>query len=428
MDLPITRPSMICYADEIEFSEFLKDLSAKKHNGFIRITSGSDEGFILFKKGKEIAASYDRNSRVDAIDKIKDAMDDNGTILEIFDVRPSQIDFFMNMNKPYLIDSEAYDLINEIKRSKEVNNLEPELEPKAVPKPKPVSDAIRRSETIDEVEPVRVDEVEPVKSVTVEEKPISKPVLDSVSTSVNDSVDSKDLTEAELVKSEPETVSVKEDVYQINDSETVNEPLNETKPVNEPVVESVPLPKNLEPEFNEPSETVSSTDIPVNENLNSTVKTNEPNRNESDLVEELEEVEMPQMDRSKLMQKYGIKEIQEKDVDDILESYKGGSVSDDDVEKIELTLMNKIKKSILAMSKVQGVEVMVFLDNTNGLSGKANIIIESESKGFLSRLMGDSSNVNLERKIKDISQIEIRKSFRKYPEIIDKFEVNVEIS
>ena len=71
---------------------------------------------------------------------------------------------------------------------------------------------------------------------------------------------------------------------------------------------------------------------------------------------------------------------------------------------------------------------MVFLDNTNGLSGKANIIIESESKGFLSRLMGDSSNVNLERKIKDISQIEIRKSFRKYPEIIDKFEVNVEIS
>ena len=428
MDLPITRPSMICYADEIEFSEFLKDLSAKKHNGFIRITSGSDEGFILFKKGKEIAASYDRHSRVDAIDKIKDAMDDNGTILEIFDVRPSQIDFFMNMNKPYLIDSEAYDLINEIKRSKEVNNLEPELEPKAVPKPKPVSDAIRRSETIDEVEPVRVDEVEPVKSVTVEEKPISKPVLDSVSTSVNDSVDSKDLTEAELVKSEPETVSVKEDVYQINDSEIVNEPLNETKPVNEPVVESVPLPKNLEPEFNEPSETVSSTDIPVNENLNSTVKTNEPNRNESDLVEELEEVEMPQMDRSKLMQKYGIKEIQEKDVDDILESYKGGSVSDDDVEKIELTLMNKIKKSILAMSKVRGVEVLVFLDNTNGLSGKANIIIESESKGFLSRLMGDSSNVNLERKIKDISQIEIRKSFRKYPEIIDKFEVNVEIS
>src|SRR5664280_1574851 len=115
MDLPITRPSMICYADEIEFPEFLKDLSDKKHNGFIRITSGSDEGFILFKKGEEIAASYDRHSRVDAIEKIKDAMDNNKTLIEIFDVRLNQIDFFMDMNKPYIIGSEAYDLIDELK-------------------------------------------------------------------------------------------------------------------------------------------------------------------------------------------------------------------------------------------------------------------------------------------------------------------------
>ena len=125
MELPITRPSMICYADEIEFPDLLKDLSSKRHNGFIRITAGSEEGFILFKEGKEIAASYDRHSRVNAIEKITIAMDNNGTLIEIFDVRPGQVDFFMDMNKAYIIGSEAYDLISELKISQEANN-EPE--------------------------------------------------------------------------------------------------------------------------------------------------------------------------------------------------------------------------------------------------------------------------------------------------------------
>jgi hypothetical protein len=412
MDLPITRPSMMCYADEIEFPEFLKDLSAKKHNGFIRITSGSDEGFIFFKKGKEIAASYDRHSRVDAIEKIKDAMDDNKTLIEIFNVRLSQIDFFMDMNKPYIIGSDAYDLIDELKRSKEVNNTEPELapEPKAVPKPKPVSEAIRESEIVS-------TPVKPIKTEAIEEKLISESVLPPV----------KDYTESENLP-ETETVNPKP----VSNSGTIKEPLNETKPVDEPLGESILEPVKSEPvksesEIIEPFAAVSSTDTPADENLNSTFESSEINQNETKSKEELEDAEMPPMDRSELMKKYGIKEIQEEDVDNILESYKGGSISDEDVEKIELTLMNKIKKSILAIHKIKGAEVMVFLDNVDGLSGKVNIIIESETKGFLSRLMGDSKDINLERQIIDISQIEIRKSFRKYPEIVDKFEVNVEI-
>jgi hypothetical protein len=420
MDLPITRPSMMCYADEIEFPEFLKDLSAKKHNGFIRITSGSDEGFIFFKKGKEIAASYDRHSRVDAIEKIKDAMDDNKTLIEIFNVRLSQIDFFMDMNKPYIIGSDAYDLIDELKRSKEVNNTEPELapEPKAVPKPKPVSEAIRESEIVS-------TPVKPIKTEAIEEKLISESVLPPV----KDYTESENLPETETVNPKPVSNSgtVKEGVPENNDSGTIKEPLNETKPVDEPLGESILEPVKSESEIIEPSAAVSSTDTPADENLNSTLESSEINQNETKSKEELEDAEMPPMDRSELMKKYGIKEIQEEDVDNILESYKGGSISDEDVEKIELTLMNKIKKSILAIHKIKGAEVMVFLDNVDGLSGKVNIIIESETKGFLSRLMGDSKDINLERQIIDISQIEIRKSFRKYPEIVDKFEVNVEI-
>ncbi|UTB33323.1 MAG: hypothetical protein NKF70_03410 [Methanobacterium sp. ERen5] len=90
--------------------------------------------------------------------------------------------------------------------------------------------------------------------------------------------------------------------------------------------------------------------------------------------------------------------------------------------------MNKIKKSILGIPRIKGAEVMVFLENSRELTGNVNIIIETESKGFLSRIMGDSDDMKLEKQIVDMSQIEIRKSFRKYPEIVEKFDVNVEIS
>ena len=136
------------------------------------------------------------------------------------------------------------------------------------------------------------------------------------------------------------------------------------------------------------------------------------------------------IDRAELMKKYGLKDVGEEEVENILESYKGGSLSDDDVEKIELTLMNKIKKSILSIPKIKGTEVMVFLDNnTSELAGTINIITEYESKGFLSRFMGESKDLdNLKKQIINITQIEIKKSFRGYPEIVDNFKINVEVS
>lgn len=54
--------------------------------------------------------------------------------------------------------------------------------------------------------------------------------------------------------------------------------------------------------------------------------------------------------------------------------------------------------------------------------------MESESKGFFSRIIRESKDKNLERQIINIVQIEIRKSFRKFPEIVDKFDVNIEIN
>jgi Uncharacterized protein conserved in archaea (DUF2226) len=420
MELPITRPSMMCYADELKFPDLLNDLSSKKHNGFIRITAGSEEGFILFKEGKEIAASYIRYSRVDAIEKIKSAMEDKTTLIEVFDVRPTQIDFFMDMNKPYIIGLDAYDLIDKFKRPQEEKK---ELEPRAVPKPKPVSDAFKENSSNPKEEQAEEQTVsEPPKNII----PTPNNTLDTSNTKT-ETVEPVKLTEDEKI--------VSEDVPEIKKIEPIKEPITETKPIPE-IVEtesvSVPIQKPV-PEKKPVSEIETKPEIIKSESEISNDPTSQSILNSQESSEETETLPpenntKPSMDRSELMKKYGIKDIQEEDVTNILESYKGGSVSDEDVEKIELTLMNKIKKSTLSIPKIRGAEVMVFLDNAERLTGKVNIIIESENQGFLSRIMGDSNKINLERQIIEISQIEIRKSFRKYPEIVDDFNINVEIS
>jgi hypothetical protein len=91
--------------------------------------------------------------------------------------------------------------------------------------------------------------------------------------------------------------------------------------------------------------------------------------------------------------------------------------------------MNRIKKSVLGIPKIQATEVMVFLDNYRELTGTINIITEYESQGFFSRMMGKSKTIdNLRRQIINIAEFEIKKSFRQYPEVIDKFDINVEFS
>ena len=352
---------------------------------------------------------------MNAVENIKAAMDNNGTLIEIFDVRPSQIDFFMDINKPYIIGSAAYDLIDELKGNKVVK----EPEPKAIPKPMPVSEAIKENDS----QSTTIETVEVDPAIKTVQKPVDVSEKELSNGSANGTVESKPVKKYETLTESAEDLKIASEK-----SEIIKSPI--TNPADDPVTETVTETFKTEPANNKSIisessavKTVYVENEPVSEDINSTPESNDKGSNDV-----IESPEMPTMDRSELMKKYGIKDIQEKDVDNILESYKGGSISDDDVEKIELTLMNKIKKSVLGIPKIRGAEVMVFLENTDGLSGKVNVIIESESKGFLSRIMRESKDINLERQIIEISQIEIRKSFRKYPEIVDKFNVNVEIS
>ena len=405
MELPITRPSMISYADQLNFNELLGELKSKEYNGFIRVTAGSEEGHILFKEGIQIAASYDNDSKIDAIKKIKSATDNSSTLIEVFDLRDSQVNYLMDINKKYLINSgsEVNDVLDELKKTghedkEKIETLIPE-------KPEVIETPIleEKPEVIEA--PLTEEKTEVTEATLPKEKPeISEsPLLEQ-----NESFLPKKPEINEDIQVEPE--------IQDNNEEVKNK-LKSISEMKSNHVEDVRRKTQIKSE----NTSISPTEAGVG------VQKADKSENEE---MKAAEVANESIDRAELMKKYGLKDVGEEEVENILESYKGGSLSDDDVEKIELTLMNKIKKSILSIPKIKGTEVMVFLDNnTSELAGTINIITEYESKGFLSRFMGESKDLdNLKKQIINITQIEIKKSFRGYPEIVDNFKINVEVS
>ena len=403
MELPITRPSMISYADELNFNELLGELKSKKYNGFIRITAGSQEGHILFKEGIQIAASYDKDSKIDAINKIKSATDNGSTLVEVFDLRDSQVNYLMDINKKYLLNSgsEVNDVLDELKKTGHEDKGKIEA---PVPEEKPeVIEAALTEEKPEVIEAALPEEKpEAVEAPLTEEKP---EIIESSLLEQNESFLPKKPEINEDIRAEPEIQDNNEDVK------------NKLKSISE-------IKSNHVEDVRQKTEIKSGNTAPSQE-VN--VKT-EVEEVKSDKTESAAVVDEP-IDRAELMKKYGLKDVGDEEVENILESYKGGSLSDEDIEKIELTLMNKVKKSILSIPKIKGTEVMVFLENASELTGTINIITEYESKGFLSRFMGESKDLdNLKTQIINITQIEIKKSFRGYPEIVDNFKINVEVS
>lgn len=461
MDMPITKPSMVAYADDLEFSQLLEELSKTKKNGFIRVTSGSEDGYLLFKDGKQVAASYDSLSKLEALDKIKQVMGDYKTLVEVFDVRPSQVSYLMDLNKPYLLEKvpEIDEVLQELKKDKEDELKEEEISEESDETPQTESDERTSLSQETKIKP--------------EDKGTTKPSEDTSDQKSPDS-DVADKTVTALTSSEPlvEEVTVKEEIRATDPASTATDPENkigEESPsspgddLSGVKLESAPVSGKASPEttveasaevvtenstdnaeISEP-ETISAAEnaADVKTDMGETKSSGTPELNDDSrtksinkvnpvetVVEEPPETENEPMDRMELLKKYGIKDIDEEDVEKVLESYTGGYLSDNDVEKVELTLMNRVKKSIMGLPKVKGTEVMIFLDNAgNDLKGNINVIMEYQSQGFLSRIVGGSKEINnLKRQVIGICNMEIRKIFREYPEVVDKFEINVEIS
>jgi hypothetical protein len=433
MEMPITKPSMVSYADELDFHKLMEDLAKESKNGFIRVTSGSEEGYILLKAGKQVAASYEDYSKLEALEKINSALDTPNTVIEVFDIGPAQVDYLLDLNKPYKIEegTNVYDVIGELKKTPteppeepEPEVAEPEVEEPEVTeseaaesevkqpevkKPETVEPEVKEPEVV-EPEVTESEAAEPeVKEPEVAESEISKPEVKEAEGAVEPATD----------KVEDEPVE-KEVVDEPAETEAVDSPST----LKGPVKQSESLEASLKDEESESDE-----DIKSSESFESSLKDEELEAEEDSESSESVGAEEVPVDRSELLKKYGIKDVEEEQVEGLLQTYKGGIIDDDDVEKVELVLMNLIKKSVLGIPKIKGTEVMVFLDNYKELTGTINIITEYETQGFFNRIMGQSRTANnLRRQIINIAEIAIRKSFRQYPEVVDKFEINVEFS
>lgn len=421
MEMPITKPSLVSYADELNFSKLKDDLAKDHKNGFIRVTSSSEEGYILYKDGKQVAASYDKFSKSEALEKIDSVLDNKNTLIEVFDVGPSQVDYLLDLNKPYTIeaDSIVYDVIGELKKTSSETSEEPAEDVNAT---------------------IKESEIKDSSKVEVNTEKLSEDVESEEMVAESSINDEKDTQSKELPSSEEPIKKMEKD--EGNSSSYVG-------PDDQPIknVEKSTLADKLEKSLNQPSkaEEVSegvefSSSVGLNGSIDDSSSNNTPGQPlagiksdpsaKTDIKSESSDMddEMP-VDRSELLKKYGIKDVQDDDVENLLQSYSGGIIDDDDVERVELVLMNLIKKSVLGIPKIKGTEVMVFLDNYKDLSGTINIITEYESQGFLNRIMGQNRTaVNLRRQIINIAEIAIKKSFRQYPEVVERFEINVEFS
>ncbi|MCG2829331.1 DUF2226 domain-containing protein [Methanothermobacter sp. K4] len=364
MELPITKPSKISYGDEIDFSELLEKLASDEYNGFIRITHASDEGYILFRDGVHVAASYDRFMKEEALERIMEVADKTDTLIELFDLKRSQLDYLMDINRIYAIER-----IDERSVEHQVEEEETYFNPKEASYRQPIADEERL-----ETSEIAVD----------------------TSPEMEDTEFTGDL-EAEDLKS----------------TET------QSKPQVEVTREVTQEPETLETE--EPPE-IQATD----ESAGADIRKEEGMEDEAS--ESMDVSDSKPLSRDELMKKYGLRDIGEEEVEKVLETYKGGAITDIDPERVELTLMNKIKMSILGIPRIKGAEVIVFLDNTYDLSGRIKIMVEHEGKGIFSRIIGDSKEEeNLKFHIMDIVEMELRKTFRDFPEIVDNFEVSIEV-
>jgi hypothetical protein len=132
------------------------------------------------------------------------------------------------------------------------------------------------------------------------------------------------------------------------------------------------------------------------------------------------------IDRDSILEKYGIIEMDEEDVDGLLGEKDGNSLNNEEVENMERILAKKIYNSLMSLSNIKKAAVEVLIENSNELYGIVNIIVEYKPQGFLDRILGNSNKNNLHMETIEITQTKIGEIFQNSPEVVENFEINVE--
>ncbi len=136
--------------------------------------------------------------------------------------------------------------------------------------------------------------------------------------------------------------------------------------------------------------------------------------------------ELETVDRTELLEKYNIKDVHEDEIDYILESFDN-PIIEENIEKIEETLMENIKNSALSHPKIEWVNVLVFLDDKE-LEGSIKIFADYVDRSLLKHIIS-KNNEKLELDLIQIALYEVWDVFTTLGVNIDNLEskINVEV-
>ncbi len=145
-------------------------------------------------------------------------------------------------------------------------------------------------------------------------------------------------------------------------------------------------------------------------------KFDDPGEEDTDLIEELNE-------RDNLLEKYGLKDMEENEIDELLGSYSRDTLNNKELESMERILSKKIHGAVMSIRAIKKAAVEVFIDYSDELCGIVTIIVEYEHKGFLDKIMGHSNSMDAETI--EVTQMEISELFNSH-ELVENFEINIE--
>ena len=144
---------------------------------------------------------------------------------------------------------------------------------------------------------------------------------------------------------------------------------------------------------------------------------NDPKEKKDKISDDLSE-------RDNLLEKYGLKDMEEKEIDQLLGSYNQDSLNNKELESMERILSKKIYSAVMSLKAIKKAAVEVFIDYSDELRGIVTIIVEYEAKSFLNRIVRHPNGMNAETI--EVTQMEIVELFKNSPELVENFEINIE--
>lgn len=130
-------------------------------------------------------------------------------------------------------------------------------------------------------------------------------------------------------------------------------------------------------------------------------------------------------ERHNLLERYGLKDMDEEEIEELLGSYDRATLNNKELESMERILSKKIHSAIMSVHAIKKAAVEVFIDYSDELHGIVTIIVEYEPKNILDRLRG-SSNSSMNAETIELTQMEISELFKNSPELVGNFEIDIE--